>query len=349
MAASFLKQKLGRLLKPKHQRKNSGFTLIELLVVIFIAGGIISGLMYLVVELLTVDQREASRTETQREMQLAMDYIASELREAVYVYNGRCFAGNDPGNSNNPESCYSLINHLPANLQNANNIPVLAFWKQQPVPEPVKARCAADAEAATANGDPCTSASSYTLVVYYISLEDPNDIWDGNARIKRYALTEFQSDGTSNNVSAPSGSRSYVRPDEFSVKFDSWPYGTDPVTDRFGNLQTNRPTDTSAILVDFLDRRLGINGDANAVPNCPTGYSISPADTAFATVSAPRIRSFYACIDDGATSGRNRDVILYIRGNAQGRPGIRGDRTFVPTLETRVLVRGVLGRNPSGN
>jgi prepilin-type N-terminal cleavage/methylation domain-containing protein len=349
MAASFLRQKLVRSLKLKHQCKNSGFTLIELLVVILIAGGIISGLMYLVVELLTVDQRESSRTETQREMQLAMDYIASELREAVYVYDGRCFAGNDPGNSNNPESCYSLINHIPANLQNVNNIPVLAFWKQQPIPEPVKARCAVDAEAATANGDPCTSASSYALVVYYISLEDPDDIWDGNARIKRYALTEFQSDGRSNNVSVAGGSRSYVRPDESSVKFDSWPYGIDPVTEQFGNLQVSRPTDTSAILVDFLDRRLGINGDVNALPNCPTGYKISPADTAFTAVRAPKIRSFYACIDNRQAPNTNRDVILYIRGNAQGRPGIRDDRTFVPTLETRVLVRGVLGRTPSGN
>ncbi|NJO74713.1 MAG: type II secretion system protein [Leptolyngbyaceae cyanobacterium RM1_406_9] len=255
MAASFLKQKLGRLLQPRHKRKNSGFTLIELLVVILISGGIISGLMYLVVELLTIDQREASRTETQREMQLAMDYIASELREAVYVYDGRCFAGNDPGNSNNPESCYRLIDHLPANLQNANNIPVLAFWKQQPVPEPVKVRCSANANNAIANGDPCTSASSYALVVYYISLEDPNNIWAGRARIKRYALTEFQNDGTSNNVFA-GGPRTYVKPDEASVKFASWPYGTDPVTSLFRNLQTNRPTDTSAILVDFLDSNL---------------------------------------------------------------------------------------------
>ncbi|NJO66710.1 MAG: type II secretion system protein, partial [Leptolyngbyaceae cyanobacterium RM1_405_57] len=112
MAASFLKQQFGRLFQSRQKRKSSGFTLIELLVVIVIAGGIISGLMYLVVELLGVDQRESSRTETQREMQLAMDYIASELREAVYVYDGRCFAGISTANP--PTNCPALINYLPA-------------------------------------------------------------------------------------------------------------------------------------------------------------------------------------------------------------------------------------------
>jgi prepilin-type N-terminal cleavage/methylation domain-containing protein len=341
MAASFLK-KFGRLLQSRQKRKASGFTLIELLVVIIIAGGIISGLMYLVVELLGVDQRESSRTETQREMQLAMDYIASELREAVYVYDGRCFAGLSTATP--PTNCPSLISHLPQALQNANNIPVLAFWKQQSIPEPVKVRCTTNANTAINNGDPCTSASSYALIVYYISTEDPNNIWDGNARIKRYALTEFQADGTSNNVFATPRGQGYVRPDEVSVKFDTWPFGTNPNTNQVGNLQGGtRPTDTSAILVDFLDNRVG-----GAVPDpaCPTGYRISPDNTAFTQLGAPRIRSFYACVDNGATSGRNREVILYVRGNAQGRPGIRGANTFVPTLETRVLVRGVLGRNP---
>jgi prepilin-type N-terminal cleavage/methylation domain-containing protein len=344
MAASFLK-KFGRLLQSRQKRKSSGFTLIELLVVMIIAGGIISGLMYLVVELLGVDQRESSRTETQREMQLAMDYIASELREAVYVYDGGCFAGLNTATP--PNNCLPLIDSLPAALRNANNIPVLAFWKQQPIPEPVKVRCTNNANTAINNGDPCTSASSYALIVYYISSEDPNNIWDGNARIKRYALTEFQADGTSNNVFSTPPGRGYVRPDEVSVKFDTWPFGTNPNTRQQGNLLGNNlPTDTSAILVDFLDNRVGINGNTTTPTACPAGYNISPADSAFAAVGAPQIRSFYACIDNGVTSGRNREVILYIRGNAQGRPGIRGANTFVPTLETRVLVRGVLGRNP---
>ncbi|MBD2055962.1 type II secretion system protein [Oculatella sp. FACHB-28] len=337
MAAPFLKRKFGRLLQSRQKRKASGFTLIELLVVILIAGGIISGLMYLVVELLGVDQRESSRTETQREMQLAMDYMASELREAVYVYNGECFAGRSA--TTPPTDCPRLINYLPQALENNNNIPVLAFWKQQPIPEPVKARCAANATTAINNGDPCTSASSYALIVYYINRDNPNNIWSRNARIKRYALTEFQADGTR--------VQGYVRPDEVSVKFDTWPFGNSPTTNRVENLQATRPTDTSNILVDFLDNRVGINGNAATRTVCPTGdYNISPADTAFTQLGAPQIRSFYACIDNGATSGRNREVILYVRGNAQGRPGIRGANTFVPTLETRVLVRGVLGRNP---
>ena len=70
-----------------------GFTLIELLVALLIGGIISSALLYGVVELLQTNQRESSRAETQREMQLALDYISSELREAVFVYDGGCLVG----------------------------------------------------------------------------------------------------------------------------------------------------------------------------------------------------------------------------------------------------------------
>ncbi|MBD1871136.1 type II secretion system protein [Leptolyngbya sp. FACHB-671] len=336
-----LKSQLNRLFRRKQKSSSvGGFTFIELLVVIFIAGGILSGLLYLVVELLGVDQREASRNETQREMQLAMDYIATELREAVYVYND-CYLPqgnrNDPdGDPNNPNDdyCPGLINFLPDNLTSPDNIPVVAFWKQQPIPTVLKERCASSA---TPPDDiPCRTASSYALVVYSINTAD-SDIWKGKARITRYALTQFQSNGTR----APG----YAPPEEgVSVRFDRWPIGDNDTDRRVGT-----PLDTSAVLVDFLDDGSGadfIDTDETAdLASCPDDYSMVPSQEVLDAVGAPDIRSFYACVDQGQ-SNTNRDVILYIRGNAQGRPGISGEASFLPTLETRVLSRGVLGRAP---
>lgn len=336
-----LKSQLNRLFHCRQKFSSAGgFTLIELLVVVFIAGGILSGLLYLVVELLGVDQREASRTETQREMQLAMDYIASELREAVYVYND-CYLPqgnrNDPdGDPNNPDDdyCPGLINYLPDDLTSANNIPVVAFWKQQPIPTILKQQCAS---ANPPVGIPCRTASSYALVVYSINTDNPNNVWDGKARITRYALTQFQSNGNPTPGYAP--------PEEgVNVRFDRWPIGS-AGTDR----RSGTPRNTSAVLVDFLDDASGAafnDEDETAdLARCPTGYSLTPSQEVLDNINAPDIRSFYACVDQGQ-GNTNRDVILYIRGNAQGRPGILGEASFLPTLETRVLSRGVLGRAP---
>jgi prepilin-type N-terminal cleavage/methylation domain-containing protein len=361
MSALPLKKQLSRFLNRTQKRKTSGFTLIELLVVIFIAGGIITGLMYLVVELLGVDQRESSRTETQREMQLAMDYIAEDLREAVYIYDGACLVGRNVVAATAPGYCprtSPLVNHLPTQLQPSPNIiPVIAFWKQQPLPPDVKNLCSTNLAAANAQNIPCIAASSYALVVYYISRDKERvnnvDTWDGNARIKRYALAEFQSSGVVR-------SQGYILPDQEDVSFATWPIARDG-TNRQGN---TRPLDNSAVLVDFLDGQEIITGaPASATATCPSNYKITPDRNVF-TAGIPQIRSFYACLDPGSPgassgtttgsqstpppTGVNRDAILYIRGNAQGRPGIRRADTFLPFLETRVLVRGVLSKTPQG-
>lgn len=297
-----------------------GFTLLELLVTTAIAGGIVSGLLFIVVQLMGVDQRESAQSETQREMQLALNYISTEMRDAVYVYTGRTLAAT-PGSRNGQ----SLMDFLPANL-GTNSFPVIAFWKQQPFPDAVKNACAGSAPPA---GVACTNGSSYALVVYSLSTHNPNGTWKGNARITRYSLTEFKdSDGT-----ATAG---YVNPGVYNNNFETWPYGTNETG--LVNLQTARPgTATPAALVDFVDN----TGPAVMCPNATvTGvnYNISPTTG---------VRSFYACVNDRLGDGESQDVLIYLRGNVKGRPGSSLASPFLPTLETRVLSRGVLGRVPN--
>ena len=321
---------LSLLLKTRRSHpKNSaekGFTLIELLIVVLIAGGIISGLMAVVVELLTADQKEASRTQTQQEMQMAMDYISAELRQAVYIYDESCLSGTANGAVANGDYCPGLTKHLPAALSTNGSTPILAFWKQQQLPELVRDACGAGTQIANT---PCIAGHAYSLVVYSLKSAGAGDTWDGQARITRYALNKYT---TSSGSYA--NSDGYVDPGAFGNAFRSWPYfqGTGDATKV--NKQDKLPTGQSDVLVDFVD-----NKDRGAV-SCPTGYDESTAGA---------ITGFYACVRNGDGNSEHRDVIVSLRGNASGRPSISGDNAFLPMLETRVLSRPILEKLPSEN
>lgn len=325
-----------------------GFTLLELLVVTAIAGGIVAGLMFVVVQLMNTDAREASRSETQREMQMAMDYMSTEVRQAVYVYTGQQLANVQAnGVSQGP-----LTNYLPTALSQ-NSTPVLAFWKQQQFPTTVRNNCR-DRTATQYPYVNCEAGYSYALVVYSLSTSNPNNIWQGTARITRYVLSEFDNSG---NFTV-----GYVNPGTFN-NFGTWPYGHAQASANLVNLQSinirtppdpdtriGRPNNASSItpLVDFVD-------NTATTPRCNNeagvAYDISPS-------TSPR--GFYACIsvrDTGTVNGQtvevagNQDVILYVKGNVVGRsgyltPGFANNGDTLPTLETRVLARGVLDRAP---
>jgi hypothetical protein len=324
--------------------------LIELLVVTAIAAGLISGLMFLVVQLMETDQREASRSETQREMQMALDYISAEVREAVYVYSG--------------VQLKKLVDksYLPTSVTNDNSVPILAFWRQYEFPDVVRNFCRTNAGNLPANvtarqGISCEAGATYALVVYSVRPRVNN--WTGEAQLTRYALTEFKSSWAASNK--PEINRGYVNPGAFS-NFAIWPLreiksdGTDgenlqsnALTDRYnGGRPTGRPDGRADVLVDFVAL-----GSGTMSPSCPTNYVISPDGAATSG------RGFYACLRPrvnegtvtGLSAGENQEIILFLQGSVSGRPGYTtalGNRMAdkLPTLETRVLARGILRRIP---
>ncbi|MGG6296272.1 prepilin-type N-terminal cleavage/methylation domain-containing protein [Leptolyngbya sp. AN02str] len=344
MNQSLRKRVLKRFLRDR-KSSQAGFTLTEILIAAIVAGLVISGLLYLVVELLQVDLRESARNETQREMQNAMDYMATELREAVYVYTGDCLNGG--------AGCPGIAARLPAEVSGPTAVPVLAFWKHQRYPAGLRAACGTT-PGLTIGGRAvgCITGSSYALVVYSVTTDNPTDIWQGRSRIVRYALPEFTENGATwvrtpgyrnpadATVAAPGGGAGLADP--FSV----W-QPADP-----GRLQGG----TTAVLVDFVDsgegaQAAGINFPANRNALCPpdsattppTQYSVSPP----ATGTLPNEMGFYACVRP-YRAGFYQDVTLFLRGDAFGRPsifeGAGFDSSFLTTLETRVLTRGVLDR-----
>jgi prepilin-type N-terminal cleavage/methylation domain-containing protein len=343
------------------RRNAQGFTLLELLVVTAIAGGIVAGLTFIVIQMMTADQRESSRAETQREMQMALDYIATELREATYVYPGSYL---ECSTSSLNSSCTPFTQFLAASVSQ-DSVPVLAFWKPQAFPKPIIDQCATNNAPA---GTACLAGQSYALVVYSLT-RNTADPWKGKARITRYVLSQFNSSGVANP--------GYVDPSSSGVSFTSWPFGQN-AAGQAANLQTTAPTGRADTLVDFVDFTFQDAGLTNTIGQTgfcpPTGssvmdYSISPSNNSLQGNFAG-VRSFYACIAAPTTTaqvngttvslpdpGQYRDIMLYLRGSATGRPGIVADKggmilrsadaDILPTMQTRVLSRSVLGRQPA--
>ena len=371
----------------------NGFTLLELLIAMVISSIVVSGLLALVVNILQTNQRDASRSDTQRDMQMAMDYIVRDVREAAYVY-GVTQATNSDGTLGDKESCLyaygdaldrgksskctGLLSFLPSFLRSADNIPVLAFWKPEPLPSSMRSACRADAQNvgklpketgfnAALNAVPCVSQRMYTLVVYSLSTEPASGFsWKGKARIKRYQLPNF----TEGDVVATGVYPGWAAPVAKDKRPLTWPVG-DTGTATNVNVQSrvsdiNQSPTLNVVLTDFVDFKSDAisttytRTSSTVGGHCPSGFD-SPSGFSGAKFNS----AFYVCVRSGsltaaagvnaatqaavqaaaaAGQGINPEVHIVMRGNAAGRGGIlkSGDLPF--QMETRVLSRGVYGK-----
>ena len=253
-----------------HRRSgNAGFTLIEVLIASAIGSIMISSLLWLVVQLVSSDRREAALAESDREVQLALDYITTDLRESVYVYDGSC---SNP--DNNGPYCPSYASFLPASLNDADSIPVLAFWKTEALDlcdleknlaklsgEDPPDKCE-DLEEMTfkrdeackifsdkTDGSPKDLAAqecedllyqrtAYTLVVYVHEFSS-STTWSGESRITRYELDKYKGDPILDAVAMSktlSRHPGYVDPAATGV-FRTWPFNASGI-----NCQTSPST-----------------------------------------------------------------------------------------------------------
>jgi prepilin-type N-terminal cleavage/methylation domain-containing protein len=344
----------------------SGFTLIELLVALIVGSIITTLVLGFTVQLMSNNQREASRSDTQREVQAAIDYINRDVREAVYVYDGDCLRVKGVKSSGVPatddNTCPGVLAALPGQLNSADNLPVLAFWRLDPLPDQVLAACSNNANDIVTKGKasafatlPCTARKMYTLVVYSLNHPVNDPTWRGRSRITRYTLPQFTE---GNGINQTPGWYSPL-----VTGFPTWPYDAKakaPFPGPAANWQGN-----NQVLADFIDNQTNDAGAATAAAVCPTvnsvaaeapgGFYASPATAApgmAARVPAPgnadglSRRSFYACVRGGDAATLNQEVIVRIQGNAAGQPGIDKNSGSAPiTMETRILTRGVLGKS----
>jgi hypothetical protein len=311
----------------------------------------------LVIELLETDNREIARNETQREMQMAIDYISTDIREAVYVYDGVCLQGGNyqVGGQQIPNQCSNLfannqiINH---DRLAPNGVPILAFWKLETLPDDLKDACADDPQTEVEDQVvPCLSGRTYSLIIYYLSRNDPqNEPWQGKARILRYELSKYTNNGNLVN--------GYTDPTQ-ETTFSNWPIGT-------ANQSPGISDPTPVTLVDFVDDRAMANipeltaDGGNPNVQCPNQYTLTPADGTLQNFGFAGMRNFYACVripeqalsvqgqNQANVNSFNQKVILFLRGNALGKAGVDSyNEGFLPAIATQVLNRGVRNKTPS--
>lgn len=339
---------------PRQRSKSAGFTLIELLVSIIIGSLITIALLGLVVQLTETNQRDAGRSQIQQDMQAAIDYIAQDLRESVFVYNGECLQGNGG-------ICPGVVNYIPAEMRSGTRTPVLALWRTDPLPPNIAALCRANAAALadrdqsptnvmTVNRVPCISGTTYSLVVYALETA-PSPTWQGNARILRYKLSQFTDSATAANQQ----SGGYVNPlAKAEYTFQQWPLDASNVdrrlTEAIGGSTPNIGNNPPQVLVDFVDDTI-----ASPLPTC--NEFIEPGANPLTPSVGNIYSSFYACVRGGgtktdaagrrvvSTTGANQDVLLTLVGNTSGLSGFSkqyDNSSRLSPIQTRVLIRGVI-------
>ncbi len=328
MTLALLKTIIAKLRQEKPQ---AGFTLVELLVVMVMSTIVISSLLALTNQLTQANRREIARTSTQEEMKRALNYMAQELRKAVYVYNGA--------------ELTAITDNLPENLSTNGSTPILAFWKgesvpytnTQAIPNCLNKNCE----------DLQIERRSYTLVVYAQSTANTDNIWEGESRIHRYQLRKFRDRDLTANSNKLRNNLGYVDPEKDNTTFANWPNDEDGNTPT-GYRRPQNPGNGIPVLVDY------VASPDNGVPdNCGDFTAQLTQEERDRNLSYTRSyggggnAGFYACVlsaVDNQYNSNNQDVVLYLRGSTEGRSGLNKDN-FLPLLQTRVMVRGVINKN----
>ncbi len=322
---SRISQRLSRRLSEKaifnrNHSLSAGFTLLELMVAMIVASIVVSGLLYLVVELLQIDRRESTLTRVQQDMQRAIDYVADDLKEAVYIYD-------DP----------SLVARQLFDIDLSVEVPILAFWRPDAIDAGIP-DCTTWG-ASTSTFDQCQvleiRQSAYSLVIYLQKARDTNANWSGESRIIRYELDKYS------NLANLTLTPGYRDPALEGVDFSTWS-------------SSGMTQGSKAVLVDFVAASTALYNKAPLSDSCSSlgaNYNIVPSTATISTAT-----SFFACVKDpspdlaGAEGNGNQDAYLFLRGSVDGAGGAINafsDDSALPTLETRVLMRGVINKNPA--
>ncbi|AFY60665.1 hypothetical protein [Synechococcus sp. PCC 6312] len=342
------KSKLSRFPYGVKQKRLLGFTLVELLVALVIGVLITVTLGSILVNILSDDVRQTSQTEVEQDIQSTLNYVTSDLGQAVYVYDGSCLQGQ--GTTSDANFCPGLVNHIP-NF-GTNIYPVLAMWVLDLVPYfgitgQIPTTCPSGALQVDCQNLQ-SARRAYTLVVYYMDTSTSAD-FTGPARLRRYVLRKYAT-LTSSSLSLTTG---YVDPfpaTAGSAFFRRWPYDGNNT-----NQQATAPSASLAlapVVADYVDGNLASLGATPVA--CRTNYVRTP----LASVTG-QVNSFYACVlnrsdtaASGSTStdagvGKNTSTFVYLRGNTQGKPGFTSPNSGVrPVVTAIILSKGVSDNNP---
>jgi hypothetical protein len=270
------------------------------------------------VNILDTDRKEQAKTTSEQEIQSALDYIARDLEQAVYIYDA-------PGVA-------AIGAQLPPTVAptTVDGVPVLVFWKRQFIPN-----------AFDMGGSTFDDAFVYSLVAYYL-IKDSSCVatstWSCAARIGRFQIKD--SVNASNGAEVRAADPGFKRFDltlnkpTLAEKMNLWTKGTSNYT---SNVDT---------LIDFVDQS---TTGGFPTPSCPTVTQQVPSYTGTGAVAARfQTSSFYACVDSSKTTAQ-----VFLRGNslARIRPKTAvptysaSNSAYFPSANVTVKGRGLLGDN----
>lgn len=339
------------------RQASRGFTLIELLVSLLVAFIFLLATAMIVIETMRLDREETGRTQVQAELTQAMEFIQQDLAEALYIYNDT----EQPNGDGIPDVIQRL--YTPGWIrQPAGAIPVVAFWKLEPIPQGCYRTQREDGtpgdqipnlqqiregrailpvqpppEFPRTNGrnadwDTLVSRRGiYTLVVYYLrrnynnagNLADGSTTpWEGNARIERFELRPFARQG--NNDCAGRSPFFVEDPDPFRDGFLAWPSEQARARQIPIAGRTDGPRLTTLVSNIFSSRE----GSPQVAPACPQGYAFGGGKPDGVTFSGlgnnQNDVGFYVCVRQSPGADRPQDVIINITATAMERanPGL---------------------------
>jgi len=351
------------LLKSQHQRNRSrptkiekGMTLVELLVGVIMAFLIITPMLAFVVDMLNTDRREQVKANTEQDIQAAVDFIAQDLSQAIYIYDNNTTTG-----------IPAIKNFLPTGT---DKTPILVFWKRQllknSVPvntglTPLPINCDPDAKPTEAGE--CNDTYVLSLVAYYqIKEADPNSIWcqpSGDPCPTRIARYQIQ-DGLRNTSSGAylTASAGQVKPSqEKSSAYNGTPNGNIPAFDISKPDKNvtivNADFPAQEVLVNYIDHSSNAETQLPATecktalgdPTDPKDTTKLLDDTTLKVTDTEGRNSFYACVDTAKNIAR-----VTIRGNSLRRlqPNDAQFKTtssaFFPTANVQVQGLGARGK-----
>ena len=320
----------------------SGLTLLELILSVFIGGIVISSLLWLMNNVLQASRNENIKRETSQSLSLALDYITEDVQEALYVYDG--------------EQLSDLLAYLPFG-DNSDLTPILAFWKIEPVP--YESTQSLPGNCNTFTGDLQTECQnlklerkSSTLIVYLLSTENPQDLWEGNARIERYQLRKYSDPST---LSKNTG---YVDPLR-DASLPHWP----KTSEDGSSLQASLPTLDDSNKFPVVDFVYVNNSAPEELPNLsscvtpphPVGEVYRPSPEYIANEANEYPRGFYTCLSfqdtspaDGVadnsdnTQYTNRELRIFLLGSTEGK--VTTSKPVTEVLQSQVITRGLYDR-----
>lgn len=309
-------------------KKNSGFTLIELLVAMILATLVITPLLGFMINILDTDRKEQAKVNSEQEVQTAVDYIAQDLQQAIYIYDA--------------EGIKAIKAQLPYK-SDKDKAPVLVFWTRTLEKGAIDIKV--DKDSVGSN-----DTFVYSLVAYYLIQGTNNDnTWSNQFRIARFELKDgirnledrYDNNGNIKYIKEPDEGFALFKLNDPTVKgtleqkMNQWTKGD-------GSYNLNK----IATLVDYIDAsQISTANKKELSPDCSTVFDIDNQKAKVPSSSNTILDngSFYACVDVDRVSAK-----IFIRGNAYARLNEKNNsfdksrQTFFPTASIQINGKGLI-------